>query len=158
MDTRTDEAESITLAPGEGHRNPSIGITQKATGEATRGAWSLQENMMPPGIHVPAHTHGNEEEAWYVLDGTLVFRIDDRDFVAEAGAFVLVPRGAVHGFGNATQEPARYLQIFSPSGFERYFEERSALAAAVAEGAKDYAGLGEEAHAKLAAKYGMEFV
>jgi mannose-6-phosphate isomerase-like protein (cupin superfamily) len=117
------------------------------------------ENMIQPGRWIPAHIHHTTEEAWYVLDGELTFRIGDYTLPAPAGSFVLVPRGTVHSFGNTSPAPAKFLEIFSPAGMERYFEERAALASVASPIDQiDYAGLAPEAHAVLANKYNMEFV
>jgi hypothetical protein len=39
------------------------------------------------------------------------------------GDLIFKPRGQWHSFWNAGDEPARILEIISPAGFERYFEE-----------------------------------
>jgi hypothetical protein len=43
--------------------------------------------------------------------------------VATPGDLVFKPRGQWHTFWNAGDEPARILEIISPAGFERFFEE-----------------------------------
>ncbi|HUZ00378.1 MAG TPA: cupin domain-containing protein [Thermomicrobiaceae bacterium] len=55
------------------------------------------------------HLHHDDEEAWYVLEGTLRFRTGEREFDAPAGSAVLGPRGVAHTFWNPSREPARYL-------------------------------------------------
>jgi oxalate decarboxylase/phosphoglucose isomerase-like protein (cupin superfamily) len=102
---------------------------------------------------VPPHIHEAREEAWYVLEGELTFRIADRTIPAPAGSFFLVPRGTLHSFANTGGGPARYLQLFSPGGMERYFVDRAALLREAAAGAPDQAALTE-----LSQRYGMEFV
>ena len=42
---------------------------------------------------------------------------------AGPGDLVFKPRGIPHAFWNAGDEPARILEIISPAGFEKYFEE-----------------------------------
>ncbi|MEE9199730.1 MAG: cupin domain-containing protein, partial [Dehalococcoidia bacterium] len=37
--------------------------------------------------------------------------------------FIQVPRGSVFAFSNPGPEPARFLALYSPGGFEKYFEE-----------------------------------
>ena len=70
-----------------------------------------------------------------------------------------MPRGTLHSFGNASTEPARYLQIFSPPGMEAYFAERATLVQTMAgKDGLDYSGLPPEAHQALARKYNMDFV
>jgi mannose-6-phosphate isomerase-like protein (cupin superfamily) len=60
------------------------------------------------------HVHHEDEEAWYVLEGTLGFRIGDRELVAPAGSAVVVPHGTPHSYWNAEPAPARYLLIMPP--------------------------------------------
>jgi hypothetical protein len=42
---------------------------------------------------------------------------------AAAGDLVFKPRNQWHTFWNASDEPCRILEIISPAGFERYFDE-----------------------------------
>jgi uncharacterized RmlC-like cupin family protein len=63
---------------------------------------------------IPLHTHRSEDEAWYVLDGTLRFQYGRREFDAGAGSGVLLPRGTPHTFWNPGPGPARYLLIVRP--------------------------------------------
>lgn len=44
----------------------------------------------------PLHRHLDEDEAWYVLEGALGFRVGDGEVVAEAGGAVFVPGGTPH--------------------------------------------------------------
>ena len=62
----------------------------------------------------PLHRHLGDDEAWYVLEGTLGFVRGDERLEAPAGAAVLVPRGAAHTFWNAAAAPARYLIVMTP--------------------------------------------
>ena len=47
----------------------------------------------PPRLIAPRHVHHNDDEAWYVLEGTLSVQVGDKDVQAPAGSAVLVPRG-----------------------------------------------------------------
>jgi quercetin dioxygenase-like cupin family protein len=58
-----------------------------------------------------AHVHPAHEEAFYVLSGTMTYRIADRIIEAKRGAFVLVPRGLPHAFWNASRRAASHLVI-----------------------------------------------
>jgi mannose-6-phosphate isomerase-like protein (cupin superfamily) len=156
----TEGSGVVALPPGSGSAIPGAGLgpgtelVVKADQAATRGAYSLLEwRSAQGGTWVPPHIHEAEEEAWYVLEGELTFRIGDRTIPAPAGSFILVPRGTLHTFGNTGSVPARYLQLFSPGGMERYFAERAALLGAAAPGAPDRTALRE-----LNQRYGMEFV
>jgi quercetin dioxygenase-like cupin family protein len=120
----------LTLAPGEGPtiQGPAGGpLTFKARGDQTDGALTVVENLIAPGDGPPMHTHEHEDEAWYVLDGELRFKISGEMSTAPAGSFVFVPRGAPHCFQNVRDEPARILVIFTPSGMERFFDRFAEL-------------------------------
>src|SRR5262245_29405085 len=80
------------------HASGSAGLLVKAGAEQTQGAYSVFEATMPAGASmVNPHTHINEE-AWYVVEGTLRFVINDVEYIAEPGSYLLAPRGAVHSY------------------------------------------------------------
>jgi mannose-6-phosphate isomerase-like protein (cupin superfamily) len=87
---------------------------------SVRTTFVIEENQarIEPegGLHkgVPLHLHRTEDEAWYVLEGTLRFHYGAREFNAGAGEGVLLPRGPAHTFWNPGPEPARYLLIVGP--------------------------------------------
>ena len=63
----------------------------------------------------PLHVHREDDEAWYVLEGTLRFQVGQDVFEAGAGSAVLAPKGTPHAYGNArTGEPARYVLVMTP--------------------------------------------
>ena len=63
----------------------------------------------------PLHVHHADDEAWYVLEGTLRFRLGDETFEASAGSAVLAAKGTPHAYGNARKgERARYLLVMTP--------------------------------------------
>jgi mannose-6-phosphate isomerase-like protein (cupin superfamily) len=63
----------------------------------------------------PLHVHHADDEAWYVLEGRLRFRMGEAQFEVGPGGAVFAPRGTVHCFGNAlTGECTRYLLVMTP--------------------------------------------
>jgi mannose-6-phosphate isomerase-like protein (cupin superfamily) len=62
----------------------------------------------------PRHVHYADDEAWYVLEGTLGFSRGDEQLEAPAGSAVLVPRGVVHTYWNAGGSRCRYLIVLTP--------------------------------------------
>lgn len=68
----------------------------------------------PPRWIAPRHLHHHDDEAWYVLEGTLRIQIDDKVLEARAGSGVLVPHGAIHTYWNPGTDPCRYLLIMTP--------------------------------------------
>jgi mannose-6-phosphate isomerase-like protein (cupin superfamily) len=69
----------------------------------------------PPRYIAPLHLHRHDDEAWYVLEGTLRIRCGDNEIEAKAGSGVLVPRGTPHTYWNPSSEPARYLLFMTPN-------------------------------------------
>ena len=94
----------------------------KATGEQTGGAFALIDNVGPPG-EAPYHVHHNEDEAFYVLEGEITVYVGDEKIKAEPGTWVYGPREVPHGFRIEGDSPARFLLLYTPAGFERYFVE-----------------------------------
>src|SRR5438105_14003825 len=69
----------------------------------------------PPRLIAPFHVHYVDDEAWYVLEGTLAFRLSEQEVQAPAGTAVFVPRGVPHTFWNPHPTVARYLLIMTPT-------------------------------------------
>ena len=78
--------------------------------------WSAQGTPAgsEPQWQAPLHLHHNDDEAWYVLEGTLHVRRGNEVVEARGGSAVLVPRGTAHTYWNPTPEAARYLLLMTP--------------------------------------------
>jgi Cupin domain len=89
----------LVLGPGEGQRLEAMGNVHlnKAVGADTGGAWALLEQHTT-GANPPLHLHEREDEAFYVLQGRMRVWIGDAEFEADAGSFVLAPRGVPHTY------------------------------------------------------------
>lgn len=83
---------------------------------STAGALGLVEASIPPGSGPPPHRHTLEDEAFYVLSGSLEIRVEQELVHAGPGDFVFLPRGAVHTFRNMGVDAARALIIVTPPG------------------------------------------
>jgi mannose-6-phosphate isomerase-like protein (cupin superfamily) len=66
-----------------------------------------------PELIAPLHIHHNDDEAWYVLEGTLGFQIGDAKFEANVHDAVVAPRGMKHTYWNPKPVPARYLIVMT---------------------------------------------
>jgi quercetin dioxygenase-like cupin family protein len=95
--------------------------------EETNGAWSLVELKEMPRYHTNLHRHNHTDEAFYVLEGVLTVKINDRVSEYPAGSYVLIPRGTPHAQGNRGKVPTRILLTMTPGGFERSFKDRVEL-------------------------------
>ena len=63
--------QPVVLGPGEGTHLDVLGdlITLLVSGNQTNGAFTVLSQTSPPGGGTPLHTHHNEDEALYVLQG-----------------------------------------------------------------------------------------
>jgi len=125
-----------------------IGVRFMAWAAETGGGFSLVEHPMAPrALAAPLHRHTHEDEYSYVLEGRMGADLGGEVVYGDPGDLVFKPRGQWHTFWNAGDEPCRILEIISPGGFERYFEELVDLRARPT----------PEAVAEIAARYGLEF-
>ena len=92
----------------------------KLGGTETGGTLAIFEQLAPPGSATPMHRHDATDEHFYVLSGAVTFHGPAGAQRCDAGAFVSVPRGTVHGFRVTTDGPARLLVISAPATFERF--------------------------------------
>ncbi len=84
----------------------------------------LFELTVPPGSNVPPpHSHTDNEEIVYVLEGTLRYSVgnDTRDL--SPGQTMRTPKGSVHGFSNPFGSVARALITLAPDIGPKYFED-----------------------------------
>ena len=93
---------------------PGFEVEFEIPGEATGGAFGILEFTLAPHRLVPPHTHVAEDEYSYVLTGDVGFRVGDDVFTAGPGTYVQKPRGMPHTFWNATERPARVMEILLP--------------------------------------------
>jgi mannose-6-phosphate isomerase-like protein (cupin superfamily) len=127
-----------------------IGVRFMVDGAESGGGFSLVEHPMAPrALAAPLHRHLREDEYSYVLEGQVGALLGDEVLVAGPGDLVFKPRNQWHTFWNAGDEPARILEIISPAGFERFFEELVDLGGVLQ--------AGRDVLAELGARYELEF-
>ena len=92
-----------------------VGRLADRAGGVTTGDFVLVEWTAETGDHwiAPLHVHHADDEAWYVLDGELGFRLGDETVRARAGSVVVAPRGTPHTYWNAGAVEARYILVMS---------------------------------------------
>ena len=129
---RISDPPTLTIMqPGEGATGwlGTIGVQFKLWGTQTNGSVSVVEHPFPVGALVVPHMHTLEDEYSIVTEGEIGFRSGDREVVLGAGGYITKPRGEMHTMWNAGREPARMIEISSPSGFESFFRELSEILA-----------------------------
>jgi quercetin dioxygenase-like cupin family protein len=88
------------------------------------GGLGVFELEVPPGSNVPPpHSHTNNEEIVYVLDGRLRYSVNAETRDLASGETMFTPKGAVHGFSNPFEKTARALIMMSPDVGAQYFRD-----------------------------------
>jgi quercetin dioxygenase-like cupin family protein len=89
--------------------------------EQSGGHVSMIEIVVPAhNAGPPLHTH-DFDEAFYVLEGELIFQVEDELITKRAGELAFVPRDIAHALANHSDADARYLLVCTPAGFERHW-------------------------------------
>ena len=101
------------------------------TSEETGGERTLIEIEAAPGGGTPPHYHLTYAEHFEVLEGTLEVMVGGQTRVLAAGEKAVAPKGTLHRFHNATDEPVRFLVTLRPGhgGFEKSLKVAYGLAA-----------------------------
>ncbi len=111
---------------------PKLTATVVLRGEETGGHTSVTEIVVPAhGGGPPLHTH-DFDEAFYMLEGELIFQVDEALVTRGAGEVSFAPRNVAHTLANHSAAPARYVLVCTPAGFERHWARIEAEAAGVA--------------------------
>ena len=115
----THTASPYHLAAGEGQ--PMSWFTARFELKASDQQIGLMQLEGSPGVEPPLHVHRNEDEYYYLLDGTVTFHVGEETYRGQAGSLVFLPRAVPHTFTIETPS-ARMLLLNAPGGFERMFE------------------------------------
>ena len=98
---------------------------------AQSGGLGLFEMKVPAGARVPPpHSHTDNEECVYVLEGVLRYTVDDETRDLTPGEWMSTPRGSVHQFSNPGFDTSRALVMMTPDIGAQYFVDVAALAGA----------------------------
>src|SRR3712207_3250823 len=99
------------VGPADGKSLLGGFAVHKLLGADTEEAFSLVEhNLRPRTLGAPLHTHSNEHEASYVLEGEIGAQIGEEVLRAGPGTLVMKPKGIPHTFWNPGEVPAKLLE------------------------------------------------
>jgi quercetin dioxygenase-like cupin family protein len=105
--------EPIALAPGEGEV-AAESETRSSRIKSDRDELLLSESTYAPDQQVARpHVHRGHADAFYVLEGELLFHLAGEQRSLPAGAFALAPPGLVHGF-DVGPKGVRHLNLHTP--------------------------------------------
>ena len=64
---------------------------------------------MPPGTSIGVHTHDDNEETYFIVEGTGMMTTNDKRFRVTTGDLILNKRGWTHGLENDSGQPLKVL-------------------------------------------------
>jgi mannose-6-phosphate isomerase-like protein (cupin superfamily) len=121
----------IVLKPGGGRQYPMgrISAVFKADEAETAQQYSISEWWLEPNCKGPGpHSH-DEDDVFFILEGTMSVFVGDEWHEAPAGTFVLIPGGVMHDFENRSDKRAGMIDftngVFEPDmvGISQWFIE-----------------------------------
>jgi quercetin dioxygenase-like cupin family protein len=118
-----NQVKYVPAGTGPMYCGPGDKVTFLVTGAESGEACFICEVMVPPGGGPPPHVHRNEDESFYLLQGTLTIQAGGRTYHVSPGDFLHLPRGIAHSFRNDGKVDAKMLATVSPAGLEKFFEE-----------------------------------
>jgi len=109
-----------------------VSIRVRVRSSQTSNQYTCVETALAPKTMGPSpHRHEHLDELAFVLEGTLSVMVEDKIYDVPAGGMQWRPRGLVHSFWNATDEPVCFLDMFLNQNFDEYLEAFFALHQAV---------------------------
>lgn len=124
--TDTLDPQDLVIHPGQGEKTASD-MVMVFRNRKLGGHFSIMEGEVRPNEILAFHTHANEDQHMYIIEGELHFEIGGADgvrFSAGPGCHVLKPRGTSHGFWNTSDTTARYVETSTQDGFEHFVDGR----------------------------------
>ncbi len=108
---------------GEGETHPVMGDPMRfiMTAAHTGGTYAISEIDVRPGSGAPPHIHHNEEEAFYVLEGTFTATVDGTTHRMAKGDYLHVPRGRVRDYLNTGETHGRLLILHCPGSAADFY-------------------------------------
>jgi quercetin dioxygenase-like cupin family protein len=94
----------------------------KLIGAQTDGRLAQVHLVEPRGAAPPAHFHHDADETIYVIDGRVSVFLGEEQVEADRGAFLFVPKGAVHTWLVHSEHAELFLSL-APAGLEGFFAE-----------------------------------
>ena len=111
-----NNATIINPSEGEKLELKTISIIFKVTSKISNDQLGVYEILLPPmAIGAKLHYHRFMDETFIVNEGVLTLQIADKEYQANPGTIVYVPKFTPHGFKNDTNKNAKLTIIFNPA-------------------------------------------
>jgi quercetin dioxygenase-like cupin family protein len=83
---------------------------------------ALGTQQVTVGAGIPIHRHFQTDEAFFVLEGSGIFILNDTRHSFEKGGTIFIPKNSWHGFENPDHE-VLLLWTVSPAGLDGFFRD-----------------------------------
>ncbi|MET0463559.1 MAG: cupin domain-containing protein [Chitinophagaceae bacterium] len=100
----------------------------KVSGSDTDGDLAIfEQTSLSPGRGTPYHVHPNQDEIFYVLEGSYRFKVGEELFDLSVGESIFLPRAIPHAWTQVGQK-GKMMVILQPAGkLENFFTTMAAL-------------------------------
>ena len=119
----------------------------KVSGADTAGGLCIYDTIRHEPGGPPLHVHSDQDEWFFVTEGTFDIRVGDVVHSLGPGDSILGPRGIPHAFRNSSRT-GRIMVVFQPAGtMQAFFEEGST-----------FSPMTPQIFAELSSRHGMKVV
>jgi quercetin dioxygenase-like cupin family protein len=127
MESRQEgrQVDNLDMAPIKSFSVFGEPVEILTNSEMTAGRSTVLIQSSPPGGGPPPHSHKNEDETFFVLEGEYELLLNGVSHKLIAGESMHAMRGSVHAFRNVGTTPGKMLTVVVPAGLENYLEEIS---------------------------------
>ena len=100
----------------------------KISGSDNNGDLAVfEQTSISPGRGTPLHVHSEQDEMFYVLEGSYYFKVGEDKFHLATGDSIFLPRKVPHAWTQVS-EKGKMVVVFQPAGkMENFFVTMAAL-------------------------------